>query len=298
MIQAIQYDAEWLTAMHRGDFAAAWRINDVVMAGRDPAERDNPRLPYHLRWVWDGRDFHGQNVLVRCYHGLGDTIQFARYLPVLRPLVASLTIEVQPALMSLLATVPGPDRLVPFQTRAPLPACGCDLEIMELAHALRLPPEDTPQPPYLRCAPSLLPKGTIGICWQTGDWDPARAIPEVLMRHLLTVSGRSGRCVTIQPVPTTLPVLNPHGAPVDIMQTASLIAGVDLVITVDTLFAHLAGALNRPTWLLLKHDADWRWMKDRSDSPWYPSMRIFRQPAPGDWQQVIADVARHLTAVC
>ena len=103
--------------------------------------------------------------------------------------------------------------------------------------------------------------------------------------------------MTIQPVPTTLPVLNPHGAPVDIMQTASLIAGVDLVITV-TCWRAFGRRMIRPTWLLLKHDADWRWMKDRSDFPWYPSMRIFRQPAPGDWQQVIADVARHLTAVC
>jgi hypothetical protein len=168
---------------------------------------------------------------------------------------------------------------------------------MELPHALRITPQNTPRPPYVGIAPTPLPKGTIGICWQTGDWDPARAIPEVLMHHLLAISGTSGRCVTVQPIPTTLPVLNPQGAPVDIMQTASLIAGLDLIITVDTLSAHLAGALNRPTWLLLKHHADWRWMKDRSDSPWYPSMRIFRQPAPGDWEQVITDVARHLTAV-
>jgi ADP-heptose:LPS heptosyltransferase len=107
-----------------------------------------------------------------------------------------------------------------------------------------------------------------------------------------------GEVFTLQPTPTSLPVRNPGGAPVGIMETASLIAGLDLVITVDTLFAHLAGALNRPTCLLLKHAPDWRWMADRSDSPWYPSMRLYRQPAPGDWDSVIAQVLHDITGGC
>jgi hypothetical protein len=78
--------------------------------------------------------------------------------------------------------------------------------------------------------------------------------------------------------------------------TASLVAGLDLVITVDTMIAHLAGAQNRPTWLLLKHEPDWRWMTGRSDSPWYPSLRIYRQPAPGDWPAVIAQIMDQFTA--
>ena len=89
-------------------------------------------------------------------------------------------------------------------------------------------------------------------------------------------------------------VLNPQGCPASIAQTASLIAGLDLVITVDSMVAHLAGALGRPTWLLLRHDADWRWMQHRADSPWYPSMRLYRQPAPGDWEAVIRQVAADL----
>jgi ADP-heptose:LPS heptosyltransferase len=82
-----------------------------------------------------------------------------------------------------------------------------------------------------------------------------------------------------------------------IEDTAATIAGLELVITVDTMVAHLAGALGRPTWLLLKHDADWRWMEGRSDSPWYPSMRLYRQTMPGDWTGVVARVVADLSAV-
>jgi hypothetical protein len=285
-----------MAAMRRGDFAQAWAISDAVLAGRDPAEQDNPRLPYHQRWVWDGRDYRGQQVLVRCYHGLGDTIQFARYLPVLRRSVASLSVEVQPALLPLLASVWGPDRLVPFLLDAPTAPSACDIEIMELPHALRLAPLDAPPPPYLHVVPAPIGRGSVGICWQSGAWDTERDLAESLALRLL----EQIRCkaFTLQPSPTRLPVRNPAGAPLDIVETASLIAGLDLVITVDTLFAHLAGALNRPTCLLLKHAADWRWMADRSDSPWYPSMRLYRQRVPGDWESVIAEVVHDITGGC
>ncbi len=171
-------DTEWMAAMRRGDFAQAWAISDAVLASRDPAEQDNPRLPYHQRWVWDGRDFRGQHVLVRCYHGLGDTIQFARYLAALRPLVASLSVELQPVLLPLFATVRGPDQLIPFVLDAPSPPSACDIEIMELPYALRLPPQAAPPPPYLRVAPAAIGRGAVGICWQSGAWDTERDLPE------------------------------------------------------------------------------------------------------------------------
>ena len=116
---------QWLAAMHRGDYAAAFRINEAVLAARDPLCRDDPRLPYHLRWVWDGRPFEGRNVLVRCYHGLGDTLQFARYLPILRQRVSSLTVEAPVSLIPLLASLPGIDRLVPFVAHAPAQPSEC-----------------------------------------------------------------------------------------------------------------------------------------------------------------------------
>jgi ADP-heptose:LPS heptosyltransferase len=105
--------------------------------------------------------------------------------------------------------------------------------------------------------------------------------------------------VTLQTSPTTLNVLNPQGCPKDMVATAALIAGLDLLVTVDTMVAHLAGALGTPAWLLLKQDADWRWLRGRADSPWYPSMRLYRQTVAGDWLGVVAAVQQdlHMTSV-
>jgi hypothetical protein len=283
--------SEWMNAMRRADYAAAWDISDSVLAARDPGTRDDPALPYHRRWVWDGTPFAGQHVLVRCYHGLGDTLQFARYLPALRRLAASLTVEVQPELLSLLRTLPGPDRWVAFDPAAPLPPTKCDVEIMELCHALRLPP-DAVVPPYLWVSPATCPQRTIGLCWQAGGWDADRSLPAEMLAAFGT-----GPVLSLQRGPMALPagVLNPEGCPDDIARTAALIAGTEMVITVDTMVAHLAGALGHPAWLLLKHDADWRWMAGRTDSPWYPSMRIYRQRRQGDWAWVVAQVAAGLS---
>jgi len=282
---------QWLAAMHCGDYAAAFRINEAVIAARDPLNRDDPRLPYHLRWVWDGRPYEGRNVLVRCYHGLGDTLQFARYLPILRQGVSSLTLEAPGALIPLFASLPGIDRLVPFVEHAPIPQSECDLEIMELPFALKLAP-DAVLPPYIKSSAAPLPKGTIGLCWQAGDWDGERSLPPDLLAPLT-----SRPCVTLQTSPTALPVLNPEGCPKDMVATAMLVAGLDLLVTVDTMVAHLAGALGTPTWLLLKHDADWRWLKARADSPWYPSMRLFRQKEAGNWRSVVAGLMQDFASL-
>lgn len=277
-------EREWIDVMRNGDHRAAWRINEQVLRSREPGTRDDPRLPYHLRWVWDGRPFDNRHVLVRCYHGLGDTLQFARYLPLLGRRAASLTVETQAELVPLLAGMDGIDRLVPFDVAAPVPASECDLEIMELPFALRSTP-DAVSPPYLHSPPAAFPRGTVGLCWEAGEWDPERSMPGEVFA-LFT----SQPCVTLLPSPTGLSVLNPQGCPRNMPATAAMVAGLDLVVTVDTMVAHLAGALNRPTWLLLKHDADWRWMAGRTDSPWYPSMRLYRQPTPGDWTSVLASV--------
>jgi hypothetical protein len=283
--------AEWMVRMQRGDYVGAWEINALVLAGREAAARDDQRLPYHLRWVWDGRPFDGQHVLVRCYHGLGDTLQFARYLPELRRRVVSLTLETQAALIPLLAGLRIVDHIIPFDIAAPAPPAECDLEIMELPFALRMPPEGV-SPPYLQSPAAILPHGTVGLCWAAGGWDPARSVPADLFR-LFT----SRPCVTLLPAPTTLDVLNSGGCPMDLAATAALISGCTLVVTVDTMVAHLAGALNRPTWLLLKQDADWRWLTNRVDSPWYPAMRLYRQCAPGVWDAVFDRLSRDWTAV-
>ena len=288
--------------MRAGAFDAAWAISDAVLAARDPATRDDPALPYHLRWVWDGRGLEGRRVLVRCYHGLGDTLQFCRYLPALRQRAAHVTLEAQPELLPLLRHLPGPDRLIPFRPDAPAPASECDIEVMELAHALRLTPQGAPYlsaDPLPRPAEGLL----VGLCWQAGGWDPGRSVP----LHALAPLGQAPgvRLISLQRGPgmTELggagapPVLDLKDRSADVAAVARLLAALDLVVTVDTMVAHLAGALGRPTWVLLQAEADWRWMTGRR-SHWYGSVRLYRQDRPGEWEgplaQMQADLGRML----
>ncbi|MCD2316552.1 hypothetical protein LQ954_10360 [Sphingomonas sp. IC-11] len=280
----------WVSAMRAEDYSRAWALSARDLATRDPATRDDPKLPYHLRWVWDGRPFDGRDVLVRCYHGLGDTIQFARFLPALAARAARVTVEAPERLHPLLASLDAPLTLAPFDHAHPLPPADCDLEITELPFALRAKP-DASDFPYLRASPAALPAGTIGLCHQGGDWDPARSLDPVLFAPIAAAK----RCITLVAEPTTLPVLNPAGCPFAMDATAALVAACDLVITVDTMIAHLAGALGRPTWLLLKAEPDWRWNPAATNTPWYPDMRLYVQETPGDWAGVIARVVRDLT---
>ena len=274
----------WLAAMYRGDWPVAWAINDSVLAAKDAATRDDPRRPYHERWVWDGRPLRGR-VLVRCYHGLGDTLQFWRYVAPLAA-QADVTAEVQPELIPLLS---GPGLLgssvplIPFDPAHPAAPCH-DIEIMELPHALRLPPSPTP---YLSVAPLALdlPRPVIGVCWAAGGWEAARSVPW----PLLTPLGRLGSVVSLQRGgDPAAPWPDPLGCSMDVATTARLLMACDHVVTVDTMVAHLAGALGRPTSVLLRADADWRWMSGRDDSPWYAATRLYRQPAPGDWATPVA----------
>jgi len=278
--------------MRRGDFRAAHAISDAVLAKRDPRARDDPRLPYHLRWVWDGEELDGRNVLVRCYHGLGDTIQFARFLPELRRRAASVSVEVQPELFDVLATMAGIGRLIPFRHAAPTRPAECDVEIMELAHALRLDALRDAVP-YLAVRPTKLDRRSglnIGLCWQSGGWDDARSVPFDSLRKAVALPGMHCWCLQYrQEGVEDLPALRcavPAGA--DVLTTAAAIAALDVIVTVDTMVAHLAGALGRQTCLLVRRDCDWRWMTDRSDSPWYPTMRLYRQEIEGDWSAPLA----------
>jgi hypothetical protein len=290
----------WEQAIRSGDFKAAWRVNDRVLA-QSSRVPDDPRLPYHLRFVWDGRPFDERDVLVRCYHGLGDTLQFARYIPQLRKRVARLTLEVQPELLPLLHSLPGVDRLVPFRVDQPLPPAECDFEVMELSHALRLRPEAVP-PPYLAVPEKMvvetrrqLGRGLlIGLCGRCGGWNPRRSVPlEMLARAVpqraCLVKLERGTCSGIGWV-------NPDDPLDSIMHTAALVCAVDLVVAADTMIAHLAGALGRPVLLLLQHRADWRWMDGRCDSPWYPRMRLYRQRKAGSWLEPLEELRRHLAA--
>lgn len=281
----------WVAAMRAGEYERAWALAAEALVARDPATCNDPRQPYHKRWVWDGQPFDGKHVLVRCYRGLGDTLQFARYLPLVAERAASVSLEVQPRLIPLLEGTPGLSRVIPFDPASLAPPSECDLEITELDFALRIPPTAVPAP-YLRARGAVLPAGTVALCYGAGEWDPERSIPPQLLAPLC----RLAPCITLMPEPCDLPVLNPQGCPFEMGATAALVAASDLVITVDTMIAHLAGALGKPTWLLLKAEPDWRWSPQERTTPWYDSMRLFVQPSPGDWIDVAAQVARALIA--
>ena len=286
--------AAWMRCMRAQDFAGAWAISDAVLAGRDLAGRDDPSRPYHQRWVWDGTPPDGRRVLVRCYHGLGDTLQFARFLPALRARAAHVTLEAQPELCPLLAQVPGVDRLVAFDTAAPLPPAACTVEIMELGHILKAGWAAIAAPvPYLR-APKAAVCGdatAVGLCWRAGGWDAERS---VAVQPLVAACTSPGRLlVSLQRGPgaaeaTDAAFLNPRDADASILATAALIGACRRVVTIDTMVGHLAGALGGQVILLLKADADWRWPHPGVTCAWYPATTVLQQPEPGDWGSVLA----------
>ena len=287
--------ADWHALMKRGDFEAAWRICDrwIQQQGVIPMHE----VPRHLQTIWDGTPLHGARVLVRCYHGLGDTLQFLRFVPQLAALAAETTLWIQPALIELVGAVLPSVRLLPLHDGTPDVPFDVDVEIMELPHVFRASLATIPPP--LRYLPHSPPDDhtapVIAIKWSAGDWDSDRSIPFDRLEPLLAAPG-----VTFVPLQKELTMRERawfHDAPsLDVSGVAHQIAASDLVITVDSLTAHLAGSLAVPTWTLLKFDADWRWLEHRRDSPWYPSMRLYRQPGPGTWTPVLDQVLEDIGA--
>lgn len=292
-----------MDAMRDGDDRRAHAVNDDVLRRRllAGALPDDPRLPYHERFVWTGRPFNGADVLVRNYHGLGDTLMMARFLLPLVARAASVRVEAPPPLVFLLGGMVPACRFLPFDHRHPLPPAAVDVEITELSHALRLGPAETlPRPPPCRAAP--LRPGAVGVCWRAGEWDARRSVPLDRLAPLLRASGRP--LVALQQGPArrdaracwpTLfdAVIGEHD---DLARTASVVAGCALVISVDTMVAHLALLLGRPTIVLLRADADWRWGRPGRPSPWYPGATLLRQQRDGEWDAPLAALALRLRA--
>ncbi|MBB6251573.1 tetratricopeptide repeat protein [Nitrospirillum iridis] len=285
--------------------AYAWRwrggVSDLVDRGFPVPE-------------WRGEPLAGRTLLVHAEQGLGDTLQFVRFLARL-PKDGHLVLEVQPPLLALLrAGLTPPDVTVVARGQS-LPAFDLHLPLMSLPAALGIQDAaDLAAPvPYLtagaaRPATWRGPLGqdgiSVGLAWSGNPRhraDRLRSIPlAALAAPLAGVAGVTLCAVQKDRRPGDAEVLSALGvmdAPLeDFSETATLLAGLDLVITVDTAVAHLAGALGRPVWLLLPFAPDWRWRLHRGDTPWYPSMRLFRQETQGDWMSVIAEVSAALAA--
>jgi hypothetical protein len=288
----------WTYHMRRGDFAAAWRICDRVL--REHASVPCSHLPRHQQWVWNGTPLHGKRVLIRCYHGLGDTVQFIRFAPLVREHAREVIVWAQPELIPLLRTMRGNDRLLPLHDGTPEVDYDVDVESMELAHVLRTTLATLPATvPYLHSPraertldPDLL---HVGLVWSVGNWDRQRSLSISALKPLLETPRVClhvlQRGDALREWPRDVGLISGRDR---IEETAAVMRALDLVISVDSFPAHLAGALGIPVWTLLLHEADWRWMIERDDSPWYPTMRLFRQPRDGDWTSVIAQVTSEL----
>lgn len=286
---------EWIDAMRAADFERAWAINDRDMAVlAHPPKHTGPR---HLQRIWRGEDLTDKHVLVRCYHGLGDTIQFLRFMRPLRDLARSVTVWCQGELLPLVERTAGVDRAVALHDGTPDVEFERDIEIMEVPHAIKARREQVEmRAPYLTLPPDTLPKLSqcgnlaVGLVWEVGNWDKRRTVPAALLRHL---AGRGVALFSLQRGAGTSGVAEIGALDVstpDIVALAHLMRQLDLVICVDTMVAHLAGALGCEAWVLLHADCDWRWPSAGSQSFWYPSVRLFHQQTPGDWQYVIAEV--------
>lgn len=289
----------WYCHMLRGDFGNAWLESDQINQRGAP---DPNRL-------WSGRAFHGKRVIVRCLHGLGDAIQFIRYVALLRPLAARVYVEVPGCLVRLFSRLRDVDAVISWE--APLAQTLVwdeQVEVMEFPWIFRTTLEAIPAPLSCDFSPERKPlkpnfdRRNVGLAWSASNWNPLRSVPLKLLLPILldpsvvAYSLQIGdSCRELASIPPSIRPRQILASDADVLSTAELILNMDLVITVDTMIAHLAGTLGKPVWLLLSHPADWRWMLDRDDSPWYPSMRIFRKKPDGGWDPVISEVCQSLT---
>ncbi|MCP5367576.1 MAG: glycosyltransferase family protein [Hyphomicrobiales bacterium] len=252
---------------------------------------------------WDGTDLGDGTLLVVREQGFGDMIQFARFAAQARQRCGRLVVECQPEMLRLMATVPGVDAVA--SEHEPPPPHDAHVPMLGLPRLLGTDLDSIPaQVPYLRPprpakpAPHSLPRDRfrVGIAWAgkpTHRNDRNRSCPPQRFLDLMEVPGAVFACLQKGPAAADLTgqvpaALLPDLAAAcdDFADTAAVMQNLDLVVTVDTAVAHLAGALGRPVWVLLPHVPDWRWMRGRDDSPWYPTMRLFRQDRPGDWEGV------------
>ena len=256
--------------------------------------------------AWTGEDPKGRRLLVWAEQGHGDTIQFARFVPRLGRLGAEVVLAVPRRLVSLLASLAGAGRVVAIEE--PLPAADLQAPLMSLPFLLGLG-EATAQPiaPYLvPPSPSAALGGDgrplVGLVWAGNPANESDRWRSLALARLAPVLAQDGlRFVSLQFGPGAADVAaagledrieTPDLG--DFASTAALLASLDLVVTVDTAMAHLAGAIGKEAWVLLAHVPDWRWGMKGERTSWYPSLRLFRQPSPGGWDAVVAELAQAL----
>jgi hypothetical protein len=305
------YDrARFNRAMSRlilGDLEQGWRDHEARWTGSE-MHRGPRTLPGR---AWDGReDLEGRTLLLYAEQGLGDTLQFVRYATLAARRGARVILEVHAPLVELLRQVEGVERVVAFGE--PLPAFDLHCALLSLPLAFGTTLDSIPAAiPYLRVPDAAVsrwrerlakPDVRIGLAWsgsRTLRNDANRSIP---LRCLAPLASKGRTLVALQTdirdadrdAVEELGIRTFTGELRDFRDTAALVGALDLVVSVDTAAAHLAGAMGKPAWVLLPFSPDWRWLLERDTSPWYPTARLFRQPRLGDWDSVIRQVAAAL----
>ncbi len=262
--------------------------------------------------LWDGSELKGKTILIHQEQGFGDMIHFARFIPLVKAKGGTIVVETHPELARLFSAIEGVGQVV--NTGAELPKFDVYAPMMSLAGILGITletiPADVPyiKPPDAHAAQlpaTLSPSRKIGIAWAgrpTHKNDGRRSCSFSQFIELLGLPDTVVYSLQIGPAAAEIEengcqalVTNLGGKMRDFADTAAVIQELDLVVTVDTAIAHLAGALGKPVWVVLPHPGDWRWMLNRDDSPWYPTARLFRQTRPGEWGPVFESLRQALT---
>lgn len=273
-----------------------------------------PRVNLPSCAQWQGEPLAGRSIAVMPEQGLGDEIQFARFVPQLKALGATqVTLICRPQQKALLSTLVGPDCLLDLNEAGPyLQAHDYWVFLMSLPHYLGVDLDNLPAPPYLYADAQRVarfsgyfsrPGLKVGLVWRGNPKhinDAERSLPGLAtMAPVLNTPGVQFFSLQLGqgPVPSDTAICDLSPIIKDFADTAALVCQLNLVISVDSAVAHLAGALGVPCWILLPaYKTDWRWLREREDSPWYPSTRLFRQPERGQWAVVMAEVAEALAA--
>ncbi len=294
----------WMAHMYAGNFQSAWAQSDVIRAR---GARDSHRF-------WDGQAIDGKRLILRCLHGLGDAVQMLRFMPQLQECCANVTLQVPPALLPLATSFSGVREVITWgaNARNKEPPWDTQVEVMELPYLLRVSKSDVKVTgKYLelsgrgcgsvreRVGCGVHPR--VGLVWSASEWDPTRCIPMDCVGKITSTPGIEFWNLQGEPAHSRASQDAALAGVIDaaefgrgLLPLACCIQHMDLILSVDTLAAHLAGAMGKTAWILLQHRADWRWMHERSDSPWYPTLRLWRQPMQGHWASLTDAVCEEL----
>ena len=268
------------------------------------------------RCRWRGEALAGRTILLHAEQGLGDTVQFVRYVPEVAKRGGRILLLVPPASERLLRDLPGVHRVLTFGQDLPDFDFHCPLPSLPYALGMTTPDTIPASVPYLRAEPELRERWRqrlgslrglrVGLTWAGNPEQGNDRNRSIAFRRLAPLWHMPGvDWVSLQVGPRAADLgdapagvirnVAPHLH--NLAETAAAMSQLDLVLTVDTMVAHLAGALGQPAWVMLAFMADWRWLRERADSPWYPTLRLFRQPQAGTWESVVEQVAGALKAL-